>query len=246
MHNLGIPAQADREGGLLARPAAHTIEGLLQFIARPYSRHHATWVARSSLIGFDDAKLQEYLFYSRKEDNLLIRLRDFTINERQKELVQRWIDLSSEGRIVDLLEETVDRSDILMAFPDIVSRQDIEQIIDIIRILSREVGGDSIVLADKLRDLRESGGNSLEAVTIPPSDAVRVMTIHGSKGLQAKVVILADLFSGRQTNLTIDDRNRLIVTPELSQVIQNLGLMKNLHYLLYGNMSERFTKHVKC
>ncbi len=215
LHNLGIPAQADREGGLLARPAAHTIEGLLQFIARPYSRHHASWVARSSLIGFDDAKLQEYLFYSRKEDNLLIRLRDFTINERQKELVQRWIDLSSEGRIVDLLEETVDRSDILMAFPDIVSRQDIEQIIDIIRILSREVGGDSIVLADKLRDLRESGGNSLEAVTIPPSDAVRVMTIHGSKGLQAKVVILADLFSGRQTNLTIDDRNRLIVTPEL-------------------------------
>ncbi|MBD51364.1 MAG: hypothetical protein CMB08_05545 [Euryarchaeota archaeon] len=215
LHNLGIPAQADREGGLLNRPAAHTIDGLLQFIARPFSRHHASWVARSSLIGFDDAKLQEYLFYSKKEDNLLIRLRDFTINERQKELVQRWIDLSSEGRIVDLLEETVDRSDILMAFPDIVSRQDIEQIIDIIRSLSKEVGGDSIVLADKIRDLRESGGNSLEAVTIPPSDAVRVMTIHGSKGLQAKVVILADLFSGRQTNMTIDDRNRLIVTPEL-------------------------------
>jgi len=102
-----------------------------------------------------------------------------------------------------------------MAFPDIVSRQDIEQMIDIIRNLSREVGGDSIVLADKIRDLRESSGNSLEAVTIPPSDAVRVMTIHGSKGLQAKVVILADLFSGRQTNMTIDDRNRLIVTPEL-------------------------------
>ena len=215
LHNLGIPAQADREGGLLDRPAAHTIEGLLQFIARPFSRHHASWVARSSLIGFDDAKLQKYLFYSGKEENLLIRLRDFAINERQKELVQRWIDLSSAGRIVDLLEETVDRSDILMAFPDIVSRQDIEQIIDIIRNLSREVGGDSIVLADKMRDLRESSGNSLEAVTIPPSDAVRVMTIHGSKGLQAKVVILADLFSGRQTNMTIDDRNRLIVTPEL-------------------------------
>jgi hypothetical protein len=113
------------------------------------------------------------------------------------------------------LEETLDRSDILMAFPDIVSRQDMEQIIGIIRNLSIEVGGDPIVLADKIRNLRESSGNSLEAVTIPPSDAVRVMTIHGSKGLQSKVVILADLFSGRQTNMTIDDRNRLIVTPEL-------------------------------
>ena len=178
MHNLGIPAQADV--GITCSTSRSYMKGYYT-IARPYSRHHATWVARSSLIGFDDAKLQEYLFYSRKEDNLLIRLRDFTINERQKELVQRWIDLSSEGRIVDLLEETVDRSDILMAFPDIVSRQDIEQIIDIIRILSREVGGDSIVLADKLRDLRESGGNSLEAVTIPPSDAVRVMTYMGQR-----------------------------------------------------------------
>lgn len=215
LHNLGIPAQADREGRLLDRPAVHTIEGLLQFIARPFSRHHASWVARSTLIGFDDAKLQQYLFYAGKEENLLIRLRDFAINERQKELIQRWIDLSSTGRIVDLLEETVDRSDILMAFTDTVSRQDIEQFIDIVRSLSREVGGDSIVLADKIRDLRESGGNSLEAVTIPPSDAVRVMTIHGSKGLQSKVIILADLFSGRQTNMTMDDRNRLIVTPEL-------------------------------
>ena len=215
LHNLGIPAQADREGGLLDRPAAHTIDGLLQFIARPFSRHHASWVARSTLIGFNDAKLQEYLLHSKKEENLLFRLRDFTINQRQKELVQRWIDLSSEGRIVDLLEETVDRSDILISFPDVVSRQDIEQIIDIVRNLSNEVGGDSIILADKIRDLRESGGNSVEAVTIPPSDAVRVMTIHGSKGLQAKVVILADLFSGRQTNMTMDDRNRLIVSPEL-------------------------------
>jgi hypothetical protein len=43
--DLGIPAQADREGGLLDRPATHALEGLLQFIARPRSRHHAAWVA---------------------------------------------------------------------------------------------------------------------------------------------------------------------------------------------------------
>ncbi|MGY8702851.1 MAG: hypothetical protein ACKVGY_00810, partial [Candidatus Poseidoniales archaeon] len=37
LHDYGVPAQADKEGGLLDRPAAHTIEGLLQFIARPFS-----------------------------------------------------------------------------------------------------------------------------------------------------------------------------------------------------------------
>ena len=215
LHDFGIPAQADKEGGLLDRPAAHTIEGLLQFIARPFSRHHAAWVARSSLIGFDDDRLQEFIYNSSEDENLLIRLSNFTVNGRQKELVQRWIDLSSSGRIIDLLEETIDRSDILISYPDIVSRQDIEQIIDIIRSLSREVGGDPIIIADTIRNLRESSGNALEAVTIPPSDAVRVMTIHGSKGLQSKVVILADIFSGRQTNMTMEDRDRLIVGPEI-------------------------------
>tara|TARA_B110000240_G_scaffold29642_1_gene31420 strand:+ start:6005 stop:10879 length:4875 start_codon:yes stop_codon:yes gene_type:complete len=215
LHDYGVPAQADKEGGLLDRPAAHTIEGLLQFIARPFSRHHASWVARSTLIGFDDSRLQEFISNSSKDENLLLRLKNFTVNERQKRLVQRWIELSSSGRIIDLLEETIDRSDILVAYPDIVSRQDIEQTIDIIRSLSREVGGDPIILADRIRNLRESSGNTLEAVTIPPSDAVRVMTIHGSKGLQSKVVILADIFSGRQTNMTMDDRSRLIVGPEL-------------------------------
>ena len=31
--DLGIPAQADREGGLLDRPATHALEGLLQFLS---------------------------------------------------------------------------------------------------------------------------------------------------------------------------------------------------------------------
>ncbi len=41
------------------------------------------------------------------------------------------------------------------------------------------------------------------------------MTIHGSKGLESKVVILADVFSGRQTNIRIESSERLIVTPDL-------------------------------
>jgi len=47
------------------------------------------------------------------------------------------------------------------------------------------------------------------------NDAVRIMTIHGAKGLQSKVVILADVFSGRQTNLMNENKNKMIVTPEM-------------------------------
>ena len=41
------------------------------------------------------------------------------------------------------------------------------------------------------------------------------MTIHSSKGLEAKVVILADLFSPRQTNMRNEQNSRLIVSPEM-------------------------------
>ncbi len=215
LHDHGIPAQADREGGLLDRPAAHTIEGLLQFVARPRSRHHAAWVARSVLIGMDDAQLQDYIGGAQRGEDLLSRLVGHCSSERQRTLVERWRQLSGAGRLIDLLDETIDRSDLLTAYPNSVARQDVEQIVDVVRTLAAEVGGDAMVLADRIRDLRERSSGALEAITVPPGDAVRVMTIHSAKGLEAKVVVLADVFSNRQTNMRNEDLSRLIVSPEL-------------------------------
>ena len=215
LHDYGIPTQVDREGGLLDRPAAHTIEGLLQFIARPKSRHHATWVARSALIGMDDAQLQKYIGGAEQGEDLLYRLVEYCSGERQKAMVVRWCRLSETGRLIDLLDEAVDRSDLLIAHPDPVSRQAAEQIIEVIRDLCNEVGGDPVVLADRIRRIRESSTNAIEAITVPHGDAVRVLSIHSAKGLESKVVVLADVFSARQTNMRLEDRSRMIVSPEL-------------------------------
>ena len=40
------------------------------------------------------------------------------------------------------------------------------------------------------------------------------MSIHNAKGLEAKVVFVADLFSKKQVTLTNEDQDRLIVNPE--------------------------------
>jgi len=215
LNDFGIPSQADREGGLLERPAVHALDGLLQFIARPNNPHNAVWVARSCLIGFNDKQTQEFIGNSEKNENLLYRLRDLAVNAHQRELVSHWIDYSEKGLINELLENTLDFSDIMLTYPEESSLQDVEQFIELISSLSSELGGDAIVIADKIRQLRENEPSSMEAVTIPPSDAVRIMTIHGSKGLEASVVFLVDIFSQRQTNLTVDSRSRAMVSPEL-------------------------------
>jgi superfamily I DNA/RNA helicase len=214
LHDLGVPTQVDREGGLLERPAAAALEGLVQLVARPGSRHNAAWVARSPLFGMTDTQLHDFLSNSEKGEDLLSGLLSNCSNDRQRSLVSRWRELSSSG-LVELLEDTIDRSDLLVAYPDQVSRQDAEQFVDLIRTLTTEVGGDPIVLSDRLRDLRESSSQAIEASTTPPTNAVKVMTIHSSKGLEAKVVILADLFSPRQTNMRNEQNSRLIVSPEM-------------------------------
>ena len=210
-HN--IPVQADREGGLMQRPVISDLDGLIQFIARPNSRFAATWVARSSLIGMSDAELQSFLA-TRQDENLLHRLIEHSPTPRQRALVHRWIDLSSSGRIIDLLIETVDQSDLLTAYCDEGSIQDVERFIDEVRSISESSGRDAIVIADRLRDLREQKGRALEAKNIPERDAVQLMTIHNSKGLESKVVFVTDLFGKGIITLTNESQSRLIVSPE--------------------------------
>ena len=210
-HN--IPVQADREGGLMRRPVVSELDGLMQFIARPHSRFAASWVARSPLIGMNDAQLQSFLS-SRKDENLLHRLIDFCSNSRQASLVQRWIDLSSSGRIIDLIQETIDQSDLLIANCEEGAIQDVERFVEEIRVISDSVGGDPIIIADRLRDLREQEGRALEGKNTPERDAVQLMSIHNSKGLESKIVFVTDLFSAKQVTLTNESQARLIVNPE--------------------------------
>ena len=103
----------------------------------------------------DDSQLQSYLGNSSRGENLLHRLSEHCTNERLRALVNRWIELSSCGRIIDLLEETIDHSDLLLGYHDPVSIQDVESFVEVVRELSIEVGGDPIVIADRIRSLRE-------------------------------------------------------------------------------------------
>ena len=57
----GIPAIADKEGGLLRRPVIRPLLGLLEWMARPSSRHAAATVARSCLVGLDDEQMRTFL-----------------------------------------------------------------------------------------------------------------------------------------------------------------------------------------
>ena len=92
LHDLGIPTEVDSEGDLLERPTPRALEGLLQFIARPESRHNALWVARSCLFGMDDGQLQRFLKSSKQGCNLLVEMAKTVLRNVKESLQTGGID----------------------------------------------------------------------------------------------------------------------------------------------------------
>ena len=211
---LGIPVQADKEGALFSRPSVRPLLGLVQLCARPNHRHHAAWVARSVLIGLTDDQLDDYIRNAKSDTNLIQRLVDFAHTPQQASLIQGWVNRVKSGRIVELLDWTIDHSDLLLAYPMASDRIDAEKFVEFIRSTLQESGGDPVLLADRLARIERDGDGAF-AKDMSPSGGVRVMTIHKSKGLQSKVVILADIFGQSQTKLIHENQDRLIVTPQL-------------------------------
>ena len=212
---LEVPAHADLEGDLFDQPVAMAIEALVQLCARPNSRHHLAWVARSPLMGMADDELDDFLTSTHQDQNLLKSLSEYLGDTPLGSLADRWLDLSQSDRIVQMLEETLDHSDLLIAYPDDSDRQNAERTVTVIKeILDRE-DGSLLAVADALRSLREDNRGGVRSITKPPSDTVRLMSIHKSKGLEAKVVILADLFSERQVGNKHQSQMRFGVSSDI-------------------------------
>ena len=211
----GIPAIADKEGGLLLRPVIRPLLGLLEWMARPSSRHAAATVARSCLVGLDDEQMQAFLGGATIGENLIQRLAEQLPVGPHRTLVERWQYHASNGTVSTALHSTLDYSDLLLAHPRSSERSDAEQFLDLIESQSSEVGGDPILLADRISHLSDVAGRDIISAGVSTADAVQVMTIHGAKGLQKRCVIVGGLFSEGQGNISHDLRSRVIATPSI-------------------------------
>ncbi|PXY76517.1 MAG: hypothetical protein CXX80_03070, partial [Methanobacteriota archaeon] len=216
----GVPAQADRQGALFMRPVVRELNLLLQILARPHSRHHAAAFARGSLVGMSDSQL-ELLFNGKgvkANSDWLARLAVIAPTTEQHRLLERLRQLANRGHIITALTTAIEAGDILLVHPSLDSVQDGEQFIQLVEELREQVGGDAELLADSVSILANQNEGALESKATPPTGAVRVMTIHSAKGLEAKVVVLAGLFHEGHYSSSIEKQSSVVVTPELLAV----------------------------
>ncbi|HIF16857.1 MAG TPA: hypothetical protein EYQ85_06360 [Candidatus Poseidoniales archaeon] len=210
----GVPATADKMGPLLKRPSVRALRNLVAVISDSKRRDFVVALARSTLLGWDDLRLTSAL-ENIGDKNPLDALIEVANHDTERELLQRWQQHSRAGTVLEALQEAVDHSDLLLAHPEASARNEIEMFLDLVRDLRQRLGGDVSRINSHLEKLLALGKDGPAAKTPALGGCVRLMTIHASKGLQAKVVVIAGIFSAGIRSVSNTTRNHLIVTPEL-------------------------------
>ena len=125
---------------------------------------------------------------------VLPHLVDHAPTPRVQELLRRLQQYISWGAVYDVFDLILDESDLLVAYPEDAQRQFAEAWLTIVQGIGKDTGHDASEMYRRMVAVRNLGNQGPQAITQPTSSAVQIMTIHGSKGLQAPVVVVTVCF----------------------------------------------------
>jgi ATP-dependent helicase/nuclease subunit A len=200
----GIPFVTARQGGLLDTIEALDLCALIEFLVTPTNDLALAHALKSPLFGAADADLIALaqageageLWWAR-----LLALVDCPpALERARHLIQGWREVAGLLPVHDLLDRVFDQADVIrryaLAMPAHLRGRALANLEAFIALALQLEAGRFPSLPRFLDDLRSARRGDLnespdEAPTAA-GDAVRLMTVHGAKGLEAPIVFLAD------------------------------------------------------
>ena len=210
----GIPVLADRQGALLSRPVCITLMAVLELMSNPYSKHAALAICRSPIMGLKDAQIAKALATSNK-DGWWSKLIENSPSDAVKNLLSHILQLVKAGAVYDVFDAILDHSDLLIAYPEDSDRQNGEAWYALANKIGNELGHDCNAIYNRMKQLEELGKTGPKAVSVPSGGAVQVMTIHGVKGLQSKVVVVAGLFNAGKMDAALAVKENVLITPQV-------------------------------
>ncbi len=222
LREAGLPVRSDRPGGLLNSLEAEDLCALLRFVRRPDDDLSLAQILASPLIGLSTEQIDWIAAQAAAESpsppdwwTLLKAWSDtagsdavgpalappapFDLAQVVAQL-RDWIGLAAQRPVHDVLDAVLARADAFAAYPaavDAARRQTVLANLCAMLGLALDVdAGRYPSLArflGKLRDYDALEDRDGPGEGRPESiDAIRLMTIHGSKGLEANLVVLAD------------------------------------------------------
>ncbi|MDP3843913.1 MAG: UvrD-helicase domain-containing protein [Oxalobacteraceae bacterium] len=199
----GIPFASDRRGGLLGALEILDLIALLNFLITPGDDLALAHVLKSPLFDAGDDDL--IALAQRSEHGWWARLQAAASTSaplaRAERLLAQWLQAAPQLPVHDLLDLILHQGDLVartaQAVQPLVRSQVIGNIEAFVALaLNLDAGRYPSLpkFIDALRTLQNNAGNDApdEAGIDAGLDAVRIMTIHSAKGLEAPIVILLD------------------------------------------------------
>lgn len=207
LRRAGIPFQSDRAGGLLATIEASDLSALLGFLVAPHGDLDLAQVLRSPMMGASDEDLIVLAGAARGRPwwPTLERLNDPSVAlARARTLLGDWLAAATVLPVHDLLDRVYAKGEVLAryeaALPADASEAEREQVrSNLVAYLELALELDSgrypslTRFIEELDDLaRASDQESPDEAPLDDGHAVRILTVHGAKGLEAPIVFVAD------------------------------------------------------
>jgi len=255
-----IPFISSRRGGLLDTLEAEDIQALLLFLITPFADLALAQVLRTPIFACSDADLMRLASSSAEERVLSTenpaqhsaanariswwqRLQQLPESspalQRAAELLQRWLALADKLPVHDLLDRIYFEGDVITRYSTVLPAEmrakvtaNLHAFMEI--ALSVDAGRYPSLprFLQELRELRDSADDAPDEGKLGAvGDALRIYTVHESKGLEAPIVWLLDANAERQNR----DGSDVLLDWSTHEA-------QPLHFSLYADQASRGKK----
>jgi ATP-dependent helicase/nuclease subunit A len=209
LRDAGIAFVSDRRGGLLESLEIADLIALLTFLITPNDTRALAHVLKSPIIGATDDDLIQIARRDRMDSGhwwqRMLAMRDdgsaSAAIVRGVQLLERWLHAAPHLPVHDLLDMILHQGQLVARYAQHAApttrSQTLGNIAAFVELsLNMDAGRYPSLpkFIDALRVLARSGGGDApdEASVDVAADAVRILTVHSAKGLEAPVVVLLD------------------------------------------------------
>jgi ATP-dependent helicase/nuclease subunit A len=205
LREAGIPFVSDKRGGLLESPEVADLIALLTFLITPGDSRALAHVLKSPIVDASDDDLIGLA--QRTENTWWLRMRAAAHGgaseaiRRGVQLLEQWLAAAPGLPVHDLLDKVLHQGELIARYAQVVPPLMRNQVIGNIEAftelaLNLDAGRYPSLpkFIDTLRALKKGKDNDApdEANIDAAADAVRILTIHSAKGLEAPIVVLLD------------------------------------------------------
>lgn len=205
LREAGIPFASDKRGGLLESLEVADLIALLTFLITPHDNLALAHLLKSPIMAAGDADL--IALAARTEKTWWARLQQASQEPsspallRATGLLEAWLQLAPRLPVHDLIDRILHDGDVVARYAQAASPLVRGQVLGNIEAftelaLNLDAGRYPSLpkFIDALRRLQKSADSDApdEADIDAALDAVRILTIHGAKGLEAPIVALLD------------------------------------------------------